>query len=98
MNLNEEQLKEHLNEVEELAGLFFSPEDIAVNLELNEEDTEYIVAAVDGNYTNNPFVAAYIKGRLSTEIELRKAIRQSAMNGSSPSQQMMLNYLKESRK
>ena len=94
MNLNEEQL----NEVEELAGLFFSPEEIAVNLELDEEWSEYFVAAVECNSTNVPFVAAYIRGRLSTEIELRKAIRQSAMNGSSPSQQMMLNYLKESRK
>jgi len=94
MNLNEEQL----NEVEELAGLFFSPEEIAVNLELDEEWTEYVVAAVECKSTNVPFVASYIRGRLSTEIELRKAIRQSAMNGSSPSQQMMLNYLKESRK
>ena len=94
MNLNEEQL----NEVEELAGLFFSPEDIAVNLELNEEETEYFSTAAECKNTKAPIVAAFIRGRLSTEIELRKAIKQSAMNGSSPSQQMMLNYLKESRK
>ena len=94
MNLNEEQL----NEVEELAGLFFSPEDIAVNLELDEEFAEYFFEAVEYKSTGVPIVAAFFKGRISTEIELRKAIRQSAMNGSSPSQQMMLNYLKESRK
>ncbi len=94
MNLTEEQLKE----VEELAGLFFSPEDIAVNLELDEEDSEYFSEAVEFKTTGAPIVAAFYRGRISTEIELRKAIKQSAMNGSSPSQQMMLNYLKESRK
>ena len=94
MNLNEEQL----NEVEELAGLFFSPEVIAINLELDEKDSEYFFAAVECNTTSVPIVAAFFKGRLSTEIELRKAIKQSSLHGSSPSQQMMLNYLKESRK
>jgi hypothetical protein len=94
MNLTEEQL----SEIEQLAGLFFAPEYIAVNLEMDEEQTEYFVAAVECNSTRAPGVAAFIRGRLSTEIELRKAIKQSALNGSSPSQQMMLNYLKESRK
>lgn len=94
MNLNEEQL----NEVEELAALFFSPEEIAVNLEMDEEETDYFSEAVECKFTGTPIAAAYFKGRISTEIELRKAIKQSAMNGSSPSQQMMLNYLKESRK
>ena len=94
MNLNGEQLKE----VEEMAGLFFSPEEIAVNLELNEEWTDCFITAVECKKTSEPIVAAYIRGRLSTEVELRKAIKQSALNGSSPSQQMMMNYQKESRK
>ena len=93
MNLTEEQL----NEVEELAGLFFSPEEIAVNLELDQEETEYFSEAIECK-SRAYFVKAYYKGRISTEIELRKAIKQSAMNGSSPSQQMMLNYLKETRR
>ena len=93
MNLNEQQLIE----VEELAGLFFSPADIAINLELDEDETEYFVAAVECKSTSSPIVAAYMKGWLSADITLRKAIKQSALNGSSPSQQMMLNYQKESR-
>lgn len=93
MNLSEEQLKV----VEEMAGLFFSPEMIAVNLELKEDEKEYFIAAVECKNTNNPLVAAYFKGWLESEIELRKAIKQSAKNGSSPSQQQMLNYQKDGK-
>lgn len=93
MNLNEDQL----SEIEEMAGLFFSPEDIAINLELDEEDTELFVAAVECKNAKNYQAGAYLRGWLSAEIILRKAIQQSALNGSSPSQQMMLNYQKESR-
>jgi hypothetical protein len=42
-------------------------------------------------------VAAYLKGRLTAEIVMRKAIKQSAQNGSSPSQQQMLHFLKDSK-
>jgi hypothetical protein len=93
MNLNEDQL----SEIEEMAGLFFSPEDIAINLELEEEDIELFITAVASKNTRNYQAGAYLKGWLSAEITLRKAIQQSALNGSSPSQQMMLNYQKESR-
>jgi len=93
MNLNEQQL----TEVEELAGLFFSPVDVAINLELGDDETDYFVAAVECKSTSVPIVAAYMRGWLSADITLRKAIKQSALNGSSPSQQMMLNYQKESR-
>ena len=93
MNLNEDQL----NEIEQMAGLFFSPEDIAVNLEMDEDDTELFIAAVATRNTKNVLAGAYLRGWLSAEITLRKAIQQSALNGSSPSQQMLLNYQRESR-
>lgn len=93
MNLSEEQL----NMVEELAGLFFSPEMIAINLELNEEDTERFCLLIQLKRTEMPEVAAYYKGWLLAEISLRRAIKQSAMNGSSPSQAQMLNYQKEGK-
>jgi len=92
MNLNEEQL----SLVEEMAGLFFPPEMIAINLELDEDDTARFIINVQINTTSMPIVAAYYKGRLQSEIELRKSIKQSANNGSSPSQQMMLNFKRES--
>ena len=94
MNLNEAQL----SAVEEMAGLFFSPEDIAVNLELDEDDTDIFVSALECKKMSLPIVASYLKGWLSAEITLRKAIRQSALNGSSPSQQVLLNYQREARK
>lgn len=94
MNFSEEQLKE----VEEMAGLFFAPEEIAVNLQLNEDETESFVAAVIFRDTANPLVVAYLRGWMTAEVTLRKAIKQSALNGSSPSQQTMLNYQKEAQK
>ena len=94
MNLSEEQL----NMVEEMAGLFLPPEMIAVNLELNEKDSEEFLIGVINEYTRMKIVAAYFKGRLQSEIELRRSIKQSANNRSSPSQQMMLNFKKESAK
>ncbi|MEI7526197.1 MAG: hypothetical protein WCJ95_17765 [Mariniphaga sp.] len=89
--------EEHLNEVEEMAGLFFSPEDIAINMELDDEQTEHFITAIEAKKTAFPFVAAYLKGWFTAEVTLRRAIRQSALNGSSPSQQAMLNYQREAR-
>ncbi len=94
MNLNEEQLEM----VEEMAGLFFSLEDIAICLELTELESEEFVDAVALKATRQPIVAAYHRGWLSGEVLLRKAIKQAALNGSSPSQQQLLNFQKENRK
>lgn len=93
MNFSEEQLKE----IEEMAGLFFGAGDIAINLELNEEETELFGFRIDSKNTSFLEVAAYLKGRLTAEIVMRKAIKQSSQNGSSPSQQQMLNFLKDSK-
>ena len=93
MSLTEEQL----NEVEEMAGLFFSPGEIALNLEFSEEQSEGFKLAVQTKMMDVRIVRAYFKGWLTTEVELRKAIKQSALNGSSPSQQMMQTYQREGR-
>jgi hypothetical protein len=93
MNFSEDQLKE----IEEMAGLFFSANDIAINLELNDEETELFGFQMDSKNTTFPEVAAYLKGRLTAEIVMRKAIKQSAQNGSSPSQQQMLHFLRDSK-
>ncbi len=94
MNLSAEQI----DMVEELAELFFSPEDIAVNLELNDEETEIFVDGVTTRCSSIPVVGAYIRGWLQGEITLRKAIMKAAINGSNPSQQQLLNFLKESKR
>ena len=94
MNLNAEQLEM----VEEMAGLFFSPEDIAICLELTELECDEFADEVALKATGIPIIAAYHRGWLSGEVLLRKAIKQAALNGSSPSQQQLLNFQKENRK
>ena len=93
MNLTEEQL----SEIEEMARLFFSPVDIAVNLCMDDEETEFFASSVESRNTRCYPAVAYLRGWLSAEITLRKAIQQAALNGSSPAQQMMLNFQRESR-
>jgi len=92
MNFNEEQL----NEIAEMAGLFFDTETIGINMEMDEEQIEDFHSAVQCIILSNPLVAAYYRGRLSAQVSLRAAIRQSAANGSSPSQQTMLRFMNES--
>ena len=93
MNFSSEQLKE----IEDMAGLFFGAGEIAINLELNEYETELFGFRIDSRNSSYPEVAAYLKGRLTADIVMRKAIKQSAQNGSSPSQQQMLTFLKDSK-
>ncbi len=88
--------EEILNEVEEMASLFFPPEDIAVNLELTDDESESFLAGVMCRNSKDQLVAAYLRGWFSAEILLRKAIKQSALNGSSPSQLLLYNFQKES--
>ena len=92
MNLTKEQI----NEVVEMAGLFFGPEQIGLNLELTDHEQEMFELSVMDKTTNDPLSAAYFKGRLSAQIALRAAIKQSAYNGSNPAQQIMLRFLNES--
>jgi len=100
MNLSEDTSKtieDILTMIEEMGGLFFPPEMIAINLEMTEEETEFFVAAIESKNIKNLLVASYFKGWLESEIGLRRAIKQSALNGSSPSQQMMINYKREGK-
>jgi hypothetical protein len=88
MHLTEEQL----NEIEEMSSLFFNPESIAINIEVDPDEFQELIETKVG-----PAYKSYCAGRLRTEIELRTAIRQSALNGSTPSQTLFVNYFKESQ-
>lgn len=80
MHLTQEQIEM----VSEMAELFYSPADIAVNIGVSEEDlANNIKAQMD------PAYRAYKKGWLTGDIKLRKSIAKSAENGSNPSQQML---------
>ncbi len=88
MNLTTEQL----DEVQEMAGLFFSPEDIADNLEVDADDFREEIESKTGK-----IYQAWRRGWLTAEVALRKSILQASNNGSNPAQQMMLNFQRESR-
>lgn len=88
MLFNEEQLKT----IEEMAALFFSPEEIAINLEIDEIDDFITMIEIK----SGEGFRAYTRGRLRSEYELRSAIRQAAINGSSPAQNMMITFFKDS--
>ena len=69
-----------------------SVEEIAVNLEIREVDELRAMFEL----REGEAYRAFQRGRLRTEAELRTAIRQAALNGSSPAQQMMISFLKSS--
>lgn len=87
MNLSEEQL----SEIENMAGLFFSIEDIGINIDLPLHEVEELREIVEKD-TSNVIYRRYHKGRLTNEVKLRTAINQSALNGSNPAQNTMLNF------
>ena len=91
MNLTGEQL----SEVQEMAGLFFSIEDIADNLELTETQVEDLL--LDCQLRVGEFFKAYRRGWLTAEVKLRKSIEKAAENGSNPAQQMMLDFQKQAQ-
>jgi hypothetical protein len=88
MNLTEEQLKA----IEMMASLFFSPEEIAINIEVDTDEFIELIVTKQGEAYN-----AYFKGWTNTEFELRKSILSSALNGSSPAQQLMKEYQNKAR-
>ena len=92
MNLTEEQLKE----VETMAGLFLSVSEICAVLELDEETADYFDSCMIVK-NNHPFVKAFMKGRLTAEVQLRTAIKQAALNGSNPAQGQMIEFFNKSK-
>lgn len=87
MNLTEEQLEELQN----LAALFFSVEDILIALELPLH-LEAVFSDIILLEKTNPIYEAYHRGRLQSEIELRNTIKRAALNGSNPAITEMLNF------
>jgi hypothetical protein len=84
--------KEDLALVEDLASMFFTPREIAVMIEVNPND-----AVTECSSEGNEFYNAFQKGRLQSEMELRKSIIKLAKSGSSPAQTMSLDLLNKSR-
>ncbi len=87
MNLPETKL----NEIEELAELFFSPAEIATIIEVDPGEFVQDVAYGFGKISN-----AFNKGFLLGEAKIRKSVKELAENGSSPAQTLMLQLKKNS--
>lgn len=83
MNFTKDQLKE----IESMASLFFTPEEIAANLEVDEDDFLEMLLTKNGDGYKR-----YIKGNLGAEVDLRRAIQKAALHGSTPAQQMMRDW------
>ena len=87
MQLTEEQI----NEITDMAQLFFAPEDIAINIGVDTEEFKISLLAETG-----PAYFAFKKGWLLGEIPLRKSIARAAQNGSNPAQVKMLELKQDS--
>lgn len=82
---------EHLTEIENLASYFFSPEEIAIVLDLDIDDlTDELTDDETSAYK------AYQRGKLKSKLELRKSILTLAKQGSGPAQSLAVKMLEES--
>jgi hypothetical protein len=83
---------EDLALIEELASYFFTPREIAIMVEINPDE-----AVIKAEAEGNKFYDAFQKGRLQSEMDLRKSIIKLAKSGSSPAQTMSLDLFTKSK-
>jgi hypothetical protein len=83
MNLTEQQL----NAITDMASLFYSPKEIAINLEVDIDEFDIEIKSEHG-----AAYKAFMKGWFESDIKLRRSTLQSAINGSTPSIQIIENY------
>lgn len=79
-----------LQEVQELAGLFFSIPEIAMLVGIDEEELTRHVN-VEHSELNN----AYWKGKLTAMKELRKSTKEFAEKGSPQAEEQMMKFLQQ---
>lgn len=83
--------EEDLKLIEELASYFFTPREIAIMVEMDPDNVMDLMCA-----QGNEFYTAFQRGKLQSEMELRKSIIRLARAGSSPAQTMSLDLLNKS--
>ena len=79
---------EQIKEIEDMAQLFFTIDQIAINTEIDPQEFRDEVESRQG-----PAYLAYITGWFRGEIPLRKSIAEAAANGSNPAQQMLIQLI-----
>lgn len=58
--------EEQLTEIQNMAGLFFTPEEIAINIEVDPDDFANLIKSQTGDAYKS-----YMAGRFSSDVELR---------------------------
>ncbi|GAB3177608.1 hypothetical protein [Telluribacter humicola] len=86
MTLTESQLEE----ISELASLFFSPQDIAIITGLDVDQLLEEIATEQSSAN-----LAYLRGKLKARASVRKTIKNLAIQGSSPAQNLVLKMMEE---
>jgi uncharacterized protein (DUF2235 family) len=79
---------QQLQQVEELASYFFSPEEVAIVLDVNSDELE--IELFD---QHSAVYKAYQRGKLKSKLELRKSILTLSKQGSGPAQTLAMRIL-----
>ncbi len=83
---------DELTSVCDLSALFFTPKEISLQMELRYSD---VIEAMEDE--SSGFYQQFYKGRLQSEVELRKSVIKLAKSGSSPAQTMAMDILNKSK-
>lgn len=86
MNLSSEQL----TKIQELAGLFFRVDEIAVSIDVDMDELEEEIA----NKRSAAF-RAYLKGKTDTKLAIRTNVIRMARNGSPQAEDLAERYIQE---
>ena len=83
---------EHLLEIENFAGLYFTIDEVAEIMELDKDQVHQWYAD-----TESEFYKSYKKGFLVSESKVRKCILDLALRNSSPAQDAIKKIAKDAR-
>ena len=84
MTLNDQQL----HEIEELAGLFLTPDEIAILLDIDQ--AAFIACLRD---TNSPAYKHYFRGKTVSKKQIRQNIIKMARHGSPQAEELADTYI-----
>ena len=79
---------EKIEKIRELAGLFFTYEEIAILIEANPDE---FIAEVKNN--NTDIYKAYISGKMEGEYKIRKKTYERAIKGSPAAEEILLKHI-----
>ncbi len=90
--MEESLSKEILAEIKRLAGLFFTPREVAIALELDEEKF-----VIDCELKTSEAYKAFYGGRLQGMLDARGIIIKMAKSGSTPAQTLLMDIIVDSK-